>query len=232
MNKTKKIMLFINILIMIILFYHNFIYQSTGYHKELKVTCSCMFVAQGLINFIYAILTKQSNVKFYSIMTVGLFLACLGDYLILFDFIKGAISFALGHIAFIIAYCFLHKIRKLDLFISGGLFIACLIFLLSCSNQVDVESAIKIVCIIYAIMISTMVGKSIGNYINQSNYFTLTAAIGSTLFFASDIMLVLAWFIKEWDWASNVCLAIYYPALALIAFSMLLKTVNKTTNDK
>ena len=61
MNKTKKIMLFINILIMIILFYHNFIYQSTGYHKELKVTCSCMFVAQGLINFIYAITPSNAD---------------------------------------------------------------------------------------------------------------------------------------------------------------------------
>ena len=77
-----------------------------------------------------------------------------------------------------------------------------------------------------------MVGKAIGNLVQDRNAATVTIAVSSMLFFFSDLMLVLRWFVKSIEWADNVCLATYYPALSLLAFSMLLKTFNKTTNDK
>ena len=232
MNKAIKIMLVINILSIVTIFYHNYIYQSTGYKMELKVTCSVMFATLGITNFLFSIITKQSNLKFYIFMSIGLALACFGDYLILFDFVDGAISFALGHIAFVVAYCFLDNINKFDLLIGSGLFIACLIFLLYCASQTNVELAIKIVCIIYALIISIMVGKSIGNFIQDRNAATMTIALSSILFFFSDLMLVLGWFVKTLDWADDVCLATYYPALSFLAFSMLLMTFNKSSFKK
>ena len=35
-------------------------------------------------------------------------------------------------------------------------------------------------------------------------------------------MLVLGWFVKDIEWADNVCLGTYFPALIFLAFSMLL----------
>lgn len=232
MNITKKIMLGINIFSIIIIFYHNYIYQSTGYKMELKVTCSAMFAVLGLINLLFSIITKQSNIKYYICMSLGLILACLGDYLILFNFIKGAVSFALGHICFIIAYCFLKKINKWDLLISSVIFVGCLIFLLFHPLLKFDNPLFQIVCIIYSLIISLMVGKAVGNLIQDRNIATITIALSSLLFFFSDLMLVLGWFVKTIEWADDVCLATYYPALSLLAFSMLLIYLIKTKNEE
>ena len=74
-----------------------------------------------------------------------------------------------------------------------------------------------------------MVGKALGNYINNKNYATLTIVLSSVVFFFSDLMLVLGWFVKDIEWADNVCLGTYFPALTFLAFSMLLMSF---VNDK
>ena len=66
-----------------------------------------------------------------------------------------------------------------------------------------------------------MVAKSLGNAVREKDVFTGMIAIGSVLFFVSDMMLLLAWFSTiEGRWTSNVCMAAYYPALCLLAGSM------------
>ena len=40
-------------------------------------------------------------------------------------------------------------------------------------------------------------------------------------------MLVLGWFVKNIEWADNVCLGTYFPALTFLAFSMLLMSFCK-----
>ena len=222
MNKLSKIFLGINILSIIIILYHSVIYQTHGYTGVLKVSTSAMFVMLGLINLSYAFISKQKNIKFYMFMSLGLAFACLGDYLILSNFVYGAGSFALGHILFVIAYCFVSKIKKLDLLFSLCLYIGCLIFLLGCPLLNFDNNVFKIVCIIYALIISLMVGKALGNFINNKNYATLTIVLSSVVFFFSDLMLVLGWFVKDIEWADNVCLGTYFPALTFLAFSMLL----------
>lgn len=70
-------------------------------------------------------------------------------------------------------------------------------------------------------IISVMVAKSLGNAVREKDVFTGMIAIGSVLFFVSDMMLLLAWFSTiEGRWTSNVCMAAYYPALCLLAGSM------------
>ena len=229
MKKISKVYLGINILSIIIILYHSVIYQTHGYTALLKVSTSAMFVMLGLINLSYAFISKQKNIKFYMFMSLGLAFACLGDYLILSNFVYGAGSFALGHILFVIAYCFVSKIKKLDLLFSLCLYIGCLIFLLGCPLLNFDNNVFKIVCIIYALIISLMVGKALGNYINNKNYATLTIVLSSVVFFFSDLMLVLGWFVKDIEWADNVCLGTYFPALTFLAFSMLLMSF---VNDK
>ena len=161
-------------------------------------------------------------------MMAGLFFAFLGDVLIDWQFIPGAAVFALGHIGFVIAYCFLQKIRTLDCIIGGSVFAACVVFLFS--PVVTFENPVfRIVCLVYSLIISSMLGKAIGNFVRDKNKTTATIAVASFLFFFSDLMLVCDWFIGIWDWAPNACMGTYFPALCLMAFSMFVKVATENT---
>ncbi len=56
------------------------------------------------------------------------FLFAFADVLIAYDFIIGAATFAVGHICFVVAYCFLQKFSIRDLIPSGILFLGALAF--------------------------------------------------------------------------------------------------------
>ena len=225
MKKSQKLMLAINGLVIATIFVLNYFYQSDGFDFTLKCICSGLFASLGLINLGYALKTKQGNTKFYVGMSAGLVLAFLGDYLIGKDFIVGAATFALGHICFVVAYCFIQKMQKLDYAISGTLFLGCLIFLLFCTLLTFEVAIFRIVCIVYALIISTMLGKAVGNFIREKNEITGTIAVASILFFFSDLMLVFDWFIGLWSWTDHACMGTYYPALCFLALSMCIKII-------
>ena len=227
MKKTQKLMLTLNVCVIPLICILNYFYQSNGFDFTLKCVCSGLFAALGVANLVYARKTKETHGKFYIFMALGLVFAFLGDYLIGYDFIVGAATFALGHVFFVIAYCFLQKMQKLDLTVSGALFACCLIFLLFCPLLSFDVPVFRIVCIVYALIISTMLGKAIGNFVRKKNTFTGTIAAASALFFFSDLMLVFDWFIGLWSWTDHACMGTYYPALCLLAFSMILKTLKK-----
>ena len=227
MKKTQKLMLALNICVVSLICVLNYFYQSNGFDFTLKCTCSGLFALLGIANLIYAWKSKEENRKFYVFMALGLVFAFLGDYLIGYDFIVGAATFALGHVFFVIAYCFLQNMQKLDLIVSGALFACCLVFLLFCPLLSFDVPVFRIVCIVYALIISTMLGKAIGNFVREKNTFTGTIAAASALFFFSDLMLVFDWFIGLWSWTDHACMGTYYPALCLLAFSMILKTLKK-----
>lgn len=227
MKKTQKLMLTLNVCVITLICILNYFYQSNGFDFTLKCVCSGLFAALGVANLVYTRKTKETHGKFYIFMALGLVFAFLGDYLIGYDFIVGAATFALGHVFFVIAYCFLQKMQKLDLTVSGALFACCLIFLLFCPLLSFDVPVFRIVCIVYALIISTMLGKAIGNFVREKNTFTGTIAAASALFFFSDLMLVFDWFIGLWSWTDHACMGTYYPALCLLAFSMILKTLKK-----
>ena len=88
---------------------------------------------------------------------------------------------------------------------------------------------------IYALIISLMLGKAAGNFIHEKSISAGIIAFASLLFFFSDLMLVFDWFIGLWSWTDNACMGTYYPALCLLAFSMLSKIITnskgKNTNE-
>lgn len=188
----------------------------------------------GVINLIYALVSKADNKRFYIKMSVGLVLAFLGDVLIGYDFIIGAATFALGHICFVVAYCFVQKMQRLDYIIGGVLFLGCLIFLLFCPLLTFEVAVFRIVCIVYALIISTMLGKAAGNFVRDRNVTNGIIATASILFFFSDLMLVLDWFIGLWNWTDHACMGTYYPALCMLAFSMCIRVLGnkKLMNNK
>jgi hypothetical protein len=231
MKKSKKTLLVINIALIAAICIMNYFYQSNHFMRVLKCTCSGTFALLGLINLFYSRKIKQANEKFFLYMAAGLVFAFLGDVVIDWSFIPGAAIFALGHIFFVVAYCRLERIQKLDYMISGGVFLACAIFLFSPLVTFDIP-VFRIVCLVYAMIISSMLGKAFGNFFRNKTKLTATIAAASFLFFFSDLMLVCDWFIGIWDWAPNACMGTYYPALCLMAFSMFVKisSDNKATN--
>ena len=68
-----------------------------------------------------------------------------------------------------------------------------------------------------------MLGKAMANLICQVNAVNALISAGSLLFFFSDLMLVLNWFVRVGKWAGNACMGTYYPALCILAFSMYFK---------
>ncbi len=220
----NKIMLALNSVIISAIFILNYFYQTNGFDFTLKCICSAGFALLGIINLCYALTAKQSEKKFHVGMVFGLILAFLGDVLIGYDFIVGAATFALGHVCFVAAYCFTQKMQKLDCVLSALLFLGCLAFLLLCP-LLEFEAAVfRIVCIVYALIISTMLGKALGNLIREKTLVNATIALASALFFFSDLMLVFDWFIGLWSWTDHACMGTYYPALCLLALSMFLRT--------
>ena len=226
----NKLLLAVNTVVIAAIFVLNYFYQANGFDFTLKCICSGSFALLGIINLGYALATKQEGKKFYVGMTLGLLLAFLGDVLIKYDFIVGAATFALGPICFVVAYCFIQRMRRLDYILSGTLFLGCLIFLLFCPLLSFDVAIFRVVCIVYALIISTMLGKALGNFIRKPNLVNGIIAVASKMFFFSDLMLVFDWFIGLWSWTDHACMGTYYPALCFLALAMCIKTI-KTKED-
>ena len=227
MKKSEKILLSINIVIISAILVLNYFYQLNGFDFTLKCICSGGFTLTGLINLVYALVKKASSRKFYISMSLGLILAFLGDYFINGNFILGAAAFALGHVFFVVAYCFINKPGIADFIISGAIFLGSAAYLMF-YPELDFGSPLfKAVCIVYSLIISAMLGKAVGNFIKNKTKTNALMALSGFLFFFSDLMLVLDWFIGKWTWTDHACMGTYYPALCFLALSMLLKTFSK-----
>lgn len=213
----KHILLISNIalLIFVSIFQDLYIREDAILFKSLA---SAGFVLLGGLNLYFAIKNKTANLKFCITMVVGLFFAMLGDILLEVEFIVGAGFFAVGHIIFLISYCFAERFKWTDLIACAVIAIPAVLIVLLLPIF-DLPGMLKPLCAIYAFIISFMVGKAISNLIRTQNLLNLIITIGSVLFFISDLMLLLGNFggIN----VSELCLATYYPAECLLATSLI-----------
>ena len=215
--------LFLNILIISAIFVLNYFYQKNNFVFSLKCICSAAFASLGIINLLFAITTSQEDLKFFIMMSVALVFAMLGDVFINKSFAVGAGFFALGHVGFAVAYSFLQGFDPRDVIIVGVIFLATASFLLFAPCVDFGSKKIKWICLSYSFIISIMLGKAMANLICQVNAVNALISAGSLLFFFSDLMLVLNWFVGVGRWAGNACMGTYYPALCILAFSMYFK---------
>ena len=219
----KTTALFLNILIIAAIFVLNYFYQKNKFAFSLKCICSAAFASLGVINLSFAVATAQENSEFFILMSAALVLAMLGDVFINKSFAMGAGFFALGHVGFAVAYSFLQGFNSLDVIIVCVIFSATAAVLLF-APCVDFGSKTnKWICLSYSFIISVMLGKATANLICQANTVNALISAGSLLFFFSDLMLVLNWFVRVGKWAGHACMGTYYPALCLLAFSMYFK---------
>ncbi len=215
--------LFLNILIIAAIFVLNYFYQKNNFVFSLKCICSAAFASLGIINLLFAVGTGKEDTEFYILMSAGLVFAMLGDIFLNKSFAMGAGFFALGHVGFAVAYSFLQGFNSLDVIIVCVIFSATAAFLLFAPCINFGSKKIKWICLSYALIISVMLGKAAANLICGVNAVNALIAAGSFLFFFSDLMLVLNWFVRVGRWAGNACMGTYYPALCILALSMYFK---------
>ena len=191
----------------------------------LKSLASSVFVIIGVLNLIFAILIK-TKLMFPIMMSLGLIFAMLGDIILNIEFIAGAVLFGVGHIFFFIAYLFLEKFSWKDLLISAIIFIPSMLFILLAPIFNFNSDLMVAVAVIYALIISLMTGKAISNLVKNRSLQNIIIAVGSIMFFLSDLMLLLGRF-AGLPVVSIICLVLYYPAEFLLAFSILIYTNEK-----
>jgi uncharacterized membrane protein YhhN len=213
----------LNILIISAILILNYFYQRNHFTFKLKCVCSSAFALLGISNLGFAIGTNQANMQFYLLMATGLVFAMLGDIFIGKSFLVGAGLFALGHVCFVIAYFFLQAFSLCEVLLSALIFIASAVFLIFAPCLNYKSESFRWICVAYALIISLMLGKAVANLIIEPIGVNILIAMGSFLFFFSDLMLVLNWFVGKWKWTANACMGTYYPALCILAFSMYYK---------
>ena len=149
-------------------------------------------------------------------MMIGLVFAFGGDIFLIDYFIIGAILFAIGHIFFFISYLMLTKFKWTDLiYIAGAIIISLLIIFISRVNFGDMQ----ILVFAYALIISAMLGKSV-SLIKEDFHSGLYIAIGSLMFYLSDMFLMFTIFGNMGRIGSVLCLVFYYPAEFVLASSI------------
>lgn len=185
-----------------------------------KSIASICFVLIALVNFIYLIKNYKTNLSFASFMLIGLTFAMLGDIFLEIEFIVGAILFAIGHLFYFVAYLRIVKFSIKDLIISLCIFIPASALILF-APILDYETVVlKILCVVYALIISIMVGKSVSNFVKEKTTLNIILMIGSILFMFSDLMLLFNVF-GDVAFTGILCLATYYPAEIILSFSIL-----------
>ena len=216
MNKTCSIL---NIILIVAVLIGDVCYTILG-GLWIKGLTSLGFVLIGIVNLIYIFKLDGANRKFCIIMLIGLIFAMLGDIVLNLFFIGGAILFAIGHVFYFIAYCALQSFKLKDLIFGAVIFVPSALIILLVPIFDFGGILMQIVCIVYALIISFMVGKSISNIIVKKSLINILLVIGSVLFFVSDFMLLLNVFGNVGEFADILCLATYYPAQCFLAYSL------------
>lgn len=215
-NKLLTIML-VNTLFLILTIVTDVLYLKFGNPYIFKTLASSVFVLCGIINILLVFLLKlQTNKKYLIFMLIGLIFAFGGDVLLIDYFIVGAILFAIGHVFFFISYLMLSKFKWTDLFyIAGAIAISLTVIFVSRVNFGDMQLLI----FAYAIIISAMLGKSI-SLIPENLGTGLYVAIGSLMFYLSDMFLMFTIFGNMGRTGDILCLGFYYPAEFVLASSI------------
>lgn len=200
-------------------------YQFGGIER--KGLTAFGFVLVGAVNLIYAIKSKVGNLRFPLLMAMGLLFSMIGDVVLNLSFIPGALIFAVGHIFYFAAYCNLMEFKARDL-IPSILIFAVSAMIITLVPIFDFGSALmEGICILYALVISFMVGKACSNLLRKRNAVTAIAVVGSILFYFSDLMLVFNVFADAPKITDTLCLFSYFPAQCLLAHSIFQFSKNK-----
>ncbi len=193
----------------------------TFFEKTLlmKGIASAGFVLVGIVCFAWSLKIK-AGVKFPLTMLCGLVFAMAGDIVLNIHFIAGAALFAVGHVLYVCSYMFLQKFKWTDLITGLCVFIPAVLFITLAPIFNFGGILMEIVCIVYALILSFMLGKAVSLFIRKQSALHALIAIGSILFFVSDFALLINMFAVKNLATRIVCLGTYYPAQLMLALSI------------
>ncbi len=222
----KRTVLLLNILLSVAMAVLCTVYFLNG-GIYLKAACSLTFTAVGAVNLIFAAASKNKPITFPLLTFLGLLLCTAGDIVLLYNFIFGATLFVCGHVLYVFAYCSLEKPSVKDVAFIAVISAAsvCVVTLVPAFNYGS--AVMEVVAVVYALVISFMLGKGVSNLLQKTSAVTTAVAVGSTLFFVSDIALAFNVFGGSPSWADPLCLVTYFPGQLVIAISLYLYNKSK-----
>ena len=228
----KKTFTILNIILALATVAVMLIYRHFG-GVLLKGAASFCFVAMGIANLIFAILNKSKYIKYAIVLLVGLAVACVADVVLNLNFMIGAVVFAVGHVFYFVAYTMLYNFKWSDLIAAAVIFVpSCLVILLVPIFDFG-GILMQIVCIVYALIISCMLGKAISNLIRERSFTNALIVLGSALFFFSDLMLLFDVFAAtEAAIFGILCMVTYWPGQALLAYTIFAKVEHEKVEVK
>ena len=213
----KKIFLNLNIILLCILAVCIYIYDNINGRLVMKGTTAGCFAVLGLVNLVYALCTQGCRKAFPACLSAGLLLAMSGDILLGWNFIVGAGLFAAGHILYAVAMYTRQRFAWLDAVMSLVMFLIAMAILTFTPNLTFSDPIMQPVCYVYAVIISCMAGKAVSGVLRARTLVNGLLALGSVMFYFSDVMLLLSWFAGAGSWADTACLFTYFPGQGLLA---------------
>ncbi|MEG1256839.1 lysoplasmalogenase [Clostridium sp.] len=202
-----------------------------GHLKHIfKTTTSILFILISISS--YAI--SHENFNYFIFILLALIMSLSGDVFLAFTngnisstnkpFIFGVGSFSIAHIFFSIAFIVLVPISTSHMLLFLVLSIISIIVLKSVKGF-SFKGTFPLVAA-YSIIISFMVSRAFAilPLFETNNLGTILIAVGTTLFFLSDLILSFVYFYKKCPpYMSTLNLLTYYIGQGLIALSLITK---------
>ena len=186
----------------------------------LKGVTSSWFVLLGAVNLWAARQLPWKNRRVLILIEAGLFCGMCADVLLGIVFFAGVGVFALGHVFYLVAFYFLERFRLRDLVMSLPA-AAVSIFLVVGTPWIHVEDPVmRAILIVYALIISAMLGKAVSNLVSQSDTFRWLLAIGCIMFWFSDLILLMDMFGTSSRLTWILCSYSYWPAQNILAHAL------------
>jgi uncharacterized membrane protein YhhN len=194
-------------------------YDMTG-GLWLKGVTSSWSVLLGGINLWAARMLKWKQLRFFALMEAGLFCGMCADVLLGMVFFVGIGVFALGHILYLAAFYSLEKFRPMDLCLVLPL-AAISIFMVVGTPWITVtDPLLKKLLLGYAVIIAAMLGKAWSNLLCKPSPYRWLLAIGSMLFWFSDLVLAIDMFGQASRLTWILCSYAYWPAQDILAHAL------------
>ena len=213
-------------------FYIDFGFKKIPYTLQ-KMICSTLFLFAGI--FALGVCDFPPN-WFYRFIIIAFVFSWIGDWALAKKqntrFIIGLVSFLLGHFSYIIAFHYANQMLfgKTPFFVKGEIIAAALVFLVFLCLKFIIKikfNGMGAAVAVYALTISLMLVKAFSLGISaficlNSAMILYVVSLAAVSFVISDSVLVLILFKnKSTQMTELICIATYYAAQLLFAFSMI-----------
>ncbi len=216
------IVLIIYVLVFSVLILTEYNEKFKKYHVFFKGLTSFIFLSTALYFAVGSSETLSS--LFQILMCVALFFCLVGDVFLSIVsgrsdscfFILGVVSFAAAHVIFFVALGVVMPITLVDIIVAVAIAILC--FGITKLKIIDIQDK-KVLILAYSVFLGLLMAKGITIFIDLgATQFALTAFLGSTLFFVSDVILLFILFsIRKIKMFTFLNLLTYYSATMLLA---------------